>query len=69
MALTFCILGYILMIFVLFKWTDGEKPQWSRRLAARTKEQKERTPQFFLILRKRRVAQPSLGRVSKARQT
>ncbi len=53
----FGVLGCIFLIFVLLKWTYGEKPRrHSPRLAIRTKRDQGQTPDFFLVLRKKHAA-------------
>jgi len=67
----FCVLGCIFLIFVLSKWTYGDKPRRRpRKLDARTNREKDESRQLFLVLRKKHAAQTRpLGRTPKARQT
>jgi hypothetical protein len=67
----FCVLGCIFLIFVLSKWTYGDKPvRSSRRSATHTNREKDESRQLFLVLRKKHAAQTRpLGRTPKARQT
>jgi hypothetical protein len=67
----FCVLGCIFLIFVLSKWTYGDKPRRrSRRLDSRTNTEKDQSRQLFLVLRKKHAAQARpLGGTPKARQT
>jgi hypothetical protein len=53
----FGVLGCIFLIFVLLKWTYGEKTRrHSRRLATRAKRDNGQSPNFFLVLRKKHAA-------------
>jgi len=67
----FGVLGCIFLIFVLSKWTYGDKPvRSSRRLDTRINGEKDQSRQLFLVLRKKHAAQiRPLGRTPKARQT
>ena len=67
----FCVLGCIFLIFVLSKWTYGDKPRRrSHRSDTRINRENEQSRQLFLVLRKKHAAQTRpLGRTPKARQT
>jgi hypothetical protein len=67
----FCVLGCIFLIFVLSKWTYGDKPRRRpRKSDTRINEGKDQNRQLFLVLRKKHAAQiRPLGGTPKARQT